>query len=482
MEIYLYSFTKKSNSTKRPTSNSGTLFNCQVKYPSSIINPTIQLTKGSEPVGFNYAFIPDWNRYYFIEDITYNIGLWLLDLRVDVLASFREDIFNSDQYVLRSYSNYNDDILDTLYTTKANADGNTAISYAPNSVIDVDGGSTISNYFNVSYQSGYFVIGVISGNNSGITYYQLTYTGFRQVLQSLMSYIPGDMDDVSDGIAKSLFDPLQYITSCYWIPIPFNVTYLPTPISINFGGYSVSIDGSQNATPIFTRKAHLRTNINIPKHPQSSEFAYTQLEPYSRYNLLFEPFGYIPLDTSKMFGSDTLKLDWYIDIATMNSELFVYNNDTNALISIAYGNVGVEVSLSQLKVDVLAGASNVTGGLVGTISNILAGSVGGAINSAVSGIAGATSSMLPQLSTTGGVGSFLTYSIGAPQLHAFYMLQVDDDPELFGKPLCEVEALGSLNGYCLCSNANLTFNTLPALENEVTEVISLLNSGIFIEV
>lgn len=477
MRIIFYTFSKKPNSTARP-SGAGTEFDCQIKAPSSIISPIIQLSKASNPTNFNYAYIPDWNRYYFISDITYGIGLWILSLRVDVLASFKDDILATSQYILRNANSYNTNIMDTLYPTKASATGNTAIAYAPNSVTNVDSAGVIENYFNVDFTDGYFVIGVLGDNNSGITYYQLTYNGFKQLMGSLLNYIPSDFQDVSDGIAKAMLDPLQYITTCYWTPTPFQVTYLPTPMTINIASYSIQISGSQNATIIFDRKAHLRTTITIPKHPQSNEYGYLQLEPYSRYNLLFEPFGNIPLDTLKLYGGTTLRLDWIVDISTMDSELFVYNNETNALIYNGVANIGVSVRLSQLVNDIIGGATSLGGGLIGAVAGVALGDYVGAITSGLSGISSAVNSMLPQLSTRGSEGSFLAYSLGAPQLHAFYNLQVDTDPERYGRPLCEIETLNTLSGYTLCSNASLS---LSCSDNELTEIESLLNGGFYIE-
>ena len=477
MRITFYTFSKKSNSTARPNV-AGTDFECQIKSPSSIVNPIIQLCKASEPITFNYAYIPDWKRYYFITDITYSLGLWTLSLRVDVLGTYRNQILSSSQYVLRNANDFNSNIIDTLYPTKASSSGNSAIAYAPNSVTNVDTGGTINDYFNVDFTDGYFVIGVLGNNNSGVTYYQLTYNGFKQLMGSLLNFIPNDFQDVSDGIAKAMLDPLQYITTCYWTPTPFQVTYLPTPMTINIGSYSIQISGSQNATIIFDRKAHLRTTIAIPKHPQSEDYAYLQLEPYSRYNLLFEPFGNIPLDTLKLYGGINIRLDWYVDISTMDSELFVYNNETNALIFNTVSNIGVTVRLSQLVNDIIGGATSLGGGLIGAVAGAVLGDYIGSITSGLSGISSAVNSMLPQLSTRGSEGSFLAYSLGAPQLHAFYNLQVDTNPERYGRPLCEIRALRNLTGYTLCSNASLS---LSCTDNELTEIENYLNGGFYIE-
>lgn len=45
------------------------------------------------PTMINYCYIPAWNRYYFIEDITCeNTYIYTLTLKCDVLMTFRNDI------------------------------------------------------------------------------------------------------------------------------------------------------------------------------------------------------------------------------------------------------------------------------------------------------------------------------------------------------------------------------------------------------
>ena len=69
MNIRLYNFTKKVNSTKTP-SDAGVLYQGCIKDDTcSIMTPviTFSLSKTVAPT-YNYCFIPDFNRYYFIMD------------------------------------------------------------------------------------------------------------------------------------------------------------------------------------------------------------------------------------------------------------------------------------------------------------------------------------------------------------------------------------------------------------------------------
>ena len=59
---------------------------------SSIIDPVITV-EIENPSNYNYAIIPDFNRHYFITNITsIRNGLWQIEMHVDVLKSFADQI------------------------------------------------------------------------------------------------------------------------------------------------------------------------------------------------------------------------------------------------------------------------------------------------------------------------------------------------------------------------------------------------------
>lgn len=66
---------------------------------SSMINPQIRVENDGTPIRANYCYIPDFQRYYFINEvIAYRHKVWDLSLSVDVLMSFRGDI--AELYVI----------------------------------------------------------------------------------------------------------------------------------------------------------------------------------------------------------------------------------------------------------------------------------------------------------------------------------------------------------------------------------------------
>ena len=63
-----------------------------LKDGCSVLSPSVVLT-GENLSGFNYAYIPQFSRYYFIKEITsVKSGLWEISMRVDVLETYKDSI------------------------------------------------------------------------------------------------------------------------------------------------------------------------------------------------------------------------------------------------------------------------------------------------------------------------------------------------------------------------------------------------------
>lgn len=93
MDLRLYYTSDENNKINKSLSN-GMILTGTMRDSSSIINPVI-LVEGSSFSEYNYAYIPQFDRYYFIKGITnYRNNLWILELECDVLMSFKSSILN----------------------------------------------------------------------------------------------------------------------------------------------------------------------------------------------------------------------------------------------------------------------------------------------------------------------------------------------------------------------------------------------------
>ena len=94
MVIHLFNNTSERNAITKTLTNEISLSG-SLREESNIHNPVIMIYAPSV-IGFNYAYIPDFYRYYYVNDITsVRVGLWRLTLICDVLMSFKSAILNS---------------------------------------------------------------------------------------------------------------------------------------------------------------------------------------------------------------------------------------------------------------------------------------------------------------------------------------------------------------------------------------------------
>lgn len=101
MEIRLY-YTRNANNTINKVLENEIVFQIQFKDIADIINPTVKI-KYQGKLQVNYAYIPDFDKYYFITDSEiYPTNIHTLSLQVDVLETYKEDILESKATVSRS--------------------------------------------------------------------------------------------------------------------------------------------------------------------------------------------------------------------------------------------------------------------------------------------------------------------------------------------------------------------------------------------
>lgn len=93
-QVKLFNTISDSNVIDKILTND-TIFNCVSRQPINILTPEIIL-EGENITNFNYAQIPELQRYYFITDINLiKSNVFNLKLRVDVLKTYQQDIKNS---------------------------------------------------------------------------------------------------------------------------------------------------------------------------------------------------------------------------------------------------------------------------------------------------------------------------------------------------------------------------------------------------
>lgn len=470
-DIKLCSFTKRTNSTKRPSSYPMTLSGV-LKDGCSITDPAIEVNTGltsNTHLSYNYCYIAQFNRYYWITSWSWEAPHWIMHCSCDVLATYKTEIGASSHYVLRAASQYDTDIPDTLYPATAVRSFD---SYSLTTLWD-----TTSYY--VDFEDGTYIVGVASANAhfGSVEYYALPYTSIPTLLSALMTCIDNNVngfkeDDATIALQRSLVDPLQFIKSCIYIPIQYSqfVLYGWADSSANtmkIFDWTISVT-NRKLKEVTGRLIQQFTYANRPTHPQSSRGVWTNMSPYTRVNLWAPPFGDIDIDTSMIAGVNaSLELEYTLDFITGKAVLRLHCG--NLFIGKYSAQLGIPFQLSQVTRDYVNAATSLAGGIAGMFTGDWLGaaaSVGNSVNN-----------LKPRSSSVGGTGGFVDL-IGDPALYYEFHHLADENITEKGRPLCKVKQLSTLSGYILCENAD---TAISGTQEESDAVTAYLESGFFYE-
>lgn len=99
--------TKSSNNVINKVLENEHEFDIKFKDKTDIVNPVVILSSKTLILS-NYAYIPDFNRYYFVDKIElFPNSIYHITLRCDVLESFKDEILASSGFINQQTKNVN---------------------------------------------------------------------------------------------------------------------------------------------------------------------------------------------------------------------------------------------------------------------------------------------------------------------------------------------------------------------------------------
>lgn len=121
MRLNLYKNLSDKNHVDKNITQMGNQLTGTLRDNCSIINPVIEIEAftGFDFSECNYAYIPEFKRYYYINNITLKNKMYELSMHVDVLMSYKDEIRSNTAVVSRQENNYNLYIQDGVFKTKA---------------------------------------------------------------------------------------------------------------------------------------------------------------------------------------------------------------------------------------------------------------------------------------------------------------------------------------------------------------------------
>lgn len=476
--IKLYTLIKRENSTAQP-SGQGTDVSGILLDETSMLNPKFRFKLASTP-NYNYAYISDFGRYYFISDWIAEHGFWIATMHVDVLATYKSTIIAGTHYVLRAASyqtdNPNGDIIDNLYPIRGKT--------------DIIQGANVNSVFDANNICS--VLGIINNNQSNkfgaVQYYVMTQAAIGNmmsyllgssgnVITDMINYLSGIQDqDIRNSISRSLTNPEQYITESFMLP------YVPpvdaNPHVVRAGWFQIPTGVTGDVVINGARQFSLggRITLALPDHPQAATRGnYLNMAPYSNYWLYLGPFGIYPLDSTLVVNSanHSVDINVYGDLMGNVSALIIINDK---IIDILHANVKCNFPVGQTTMDVSRAVSSGVSAGANIGAGLATGSPAAWASAGVS-IISAAEAIMPKVQTQGNQGTFINVFDDFRSMASCHYV-VDEMIGERGRPICKPITLSSLSGFVLCADADVTIGGTDA---EAAKINNYLNTGFYID-
>lgn len=449
MVIHLYKdFQKKVNSTRQPSDFTPTSLNVVLKKSTNLINPVFILT--IDCAEYNYVFVPDWGRCYFVSDVVYgNDNLCELHCTFDSLATYRENILTYDAFVERTSNPnyYNPDINDSALSVEDmveyTAEASTACGIADDLI--------------------YIVRVMGRGSTGGIGSFVVN----RFQLQNMFSALWGQIDSgsVTDAIVEFLqlyiSNPAQYIVGVYSTPLGASVYADHVSDAVMYvGGHETNITQSK----ITSGSATVRTGLVLNKPSiRYTDFRRTD-GAFSQYSIYIPTVGNCPLSPDIM--DCTLTMDISADL--YSGDLFFALKADGAQVATYTSNCYSSVSLGVL--------NSAQSAFVGA-SQVMAGAMTANPVGVIEGIKTGFSPTPSIIGTQGGTGCIPQHN--EIVISVLQKSSADSPSAVCGRPCCKMLGLRNLLGsYVKCGNPSIE---LAGTDRDKEEVNRLLSAGIYLE-
>lgn len=445
-------------------------FQCLIKEDTSIYSPTITISTTEQLINgaYNYSYMPLNSNYYWIEDVrSVSNNLYELDLKIDVLASYKSQILSNTCYVKYSSNYWKKFLPDSRLSQNSNV--TTKITYAP---VEWGGSGGVLN----EELLGYYCISLIARGNHLYLYLK------EDQLEKLKSFFTNldNLGDIEEMVGKTLGDTSQCITSCRYIHhINNKGSALPVILPNGTEIYGINIYSSY-------RTDSGTTTISIPWQYELSDFR--NRSEYTKLLLKLPFYGVVEIPVEQVFGKSSITVDyscdcvtgdWVYTIAELGDQKFSVNVSFEVQLSTSsspslINNTGA--ILGGLGHAVIGGAEIASGNVLGGAMNAIGG-VAKLGNGIMSSYAITPSSVGGNTSVAGIDADFSSFRLTSFTHAPFTNLETH--AKYNGRPYNDYTKLSNISGYCECVVSSVDNVQAPQWIQE--EICQYLNSGVYIE-
>lgn len=486
MKIAIAKVSKEVNSTYKPSIIESDFIEVRLKDRTSLLTPTFEIYN-TDITGLsevNYVVAKEFNRCYWITNITFTSNNTAeLECKEDVLATYREQILNSTQFVMRSESEYSNAYTDPILPMQSFVEESYSIQ-------------TIEEF-----KRGFFVLGVGGGESLlGTNFYVMDAI----MLGIFVKYIfnaDNFAELIDNKVSKMFFNPMEYISTCIYFPYEFvadsegiwnadkiKLGFYEWEVPVSIGSYCKEIPD-----PTVTIDKVYEYQLSVLHKYDDGNFR--NFAPYASYKA-FLPFrGTIDLPNGIVGNTETIGFKTVCDLTSGKAftDIYFMESGKKRFLQREEYQIGVQVPITFIDNSptgqVISGFSgalekayetgvNAEGGAWESLKaygSSLLDSLSEGVENAV-GVVTSGSNILSgggMKLSVGGVGE------GVYNNQIFMITLQQSTPTFplntFGAPLMQPRKLSSLSGYIEVANPEIKINT--ATQTELLTIINFMKGG-----
>ena len=430
--------------------------------------------KGEIELDYVYAYIPKFDKYYFVSSPTILTNYQVqYDLVEDYLASRKTEVGSTVAHIVYSSTGWDKDLTDARIGVKG-----TKTIYHDSQALPFT-------------SAGCYIVGVVNdqtdGKRGALSYYRMDATNLAKLIKWMMN------DDFWNKIRNYFTGkPMDFIQSCIWCPVDGSDFGNTLQTTMYLGSTAVADYSTVPETPVYISYYPISTTIkaySIVSVSLGSKFNdFRDAQPYTSASLYLPGVGLTDLNANDFYESANVNIETIFDITTGDCTYKIYD-DTNQLLKTVSFNASASVSLSQVNINsagAIAGIGGAVGGVVGlgvaaVTMNPLAGVTAGVgiLGGASAAIMAANQRSTSIKGTNSGRSGFYTNSASSVVVRqdtedcddASYIARI-------GRPVGKTHAISNHSGYVQCEAASVAI----AGDNTEREIINnYLNTGFYYE-
>ena len=465
------------------------------KNPVDILNPTVQFELPISDLGkYNYMYISDFGRYYFItgwtmiSGATYSVSdstaLFEITSHVDVLYTYKTKITANTGLIRRQASQLNPFYIDreipfmnTGFRTYLSSsldpfsvvyDSTDADLDKKVNVVSVLINNKIENVATVSAWSGEAPFVQPNPYLNTLNMTRSAYAMTWDQVQAMYDYL--NSNSVPCYLFGQTYEGIASVRAYPFDIYSHDSANLDSLASITLGNFSLgTVQGrliKRNYNCIFDCGSISLVGL--------SNGDFRDFEPYTSYELYLPYCGFVSLDASDI-SENTIQIKYAVDLITGDCEAIVTDYyDTSLIYKTAKGKMGLDCPVSNTNQSeiarnlILSGLSLATSASTGTpdIMSLMNAGVNVAIN--------------PMKHTGSLPSSGISLCMPSKPILIVSQMQsinMTDYASVKGYACEKSLSLSSLSGYTEVEKIHLE-NMDPATKTETEEIISLLSNGV----